>query len=315
MRISLIVPVLNGFEIAERTLQFAIGNLAEPKECHLIIIDNGSDTPFLDYLNKTLTVRKLAETLGEMTVIRNETNVGNYPIFFQALEVAKGEVMAFIHSDVFIYKQGWDNDVCSVFYANSNLGLVGFIGSTEMDNFGGRGSGTRSNFQGMTVDKWTGSKAEIHGKRDEGFIIDGSVIDGCVMIFRKAIMQDIERKKDFPIHHHYDRLFSAQMIEKGFKVGILGIPFDHISGATANTQDKYQSVAKQWFKEHMGIDRPEQWAEKRAEWLKKTSNPSCGKIPNQYDHCTYLEAEYQFLKEYRDEKHIVPALNGKPQLR
>jgi hypothetical protein len=56
----------------------------------------------------------------------------------------------------------------------------------------------------------------------------------------------------------------------------------------------------------MDIDTPQQWAERRKDWVGNTMNPSRGKIPDQWDYATYLEAEYQFLKEYRDEKHLIP---------
>lgn len=302
---SIVVGVLNAHDLAKTALRTMLETLEHPEETELIVIDNGSDERF------TLTSMQGLPDVCRVRAVRNEKNVGNYPMFKQGLELADGHIVAFLHSDVFVYQKGWDTSVRAQFAAHDDLGLIGFIGSTDMDAWGGRGSGTVSNMQGKTVGEWKGSIGSIHGKVSGGMTIDGSVVDGCVMIFRKEMLALIGFKADFPIHHHYDRLMSAQMIERGFKVGILGIEFDHVSGQTANHAQKYQDTARDWFKAHMGINKPQEWADRRKEWVAKANNPSRGKIPDQWDYCTYLEAEYQFLKEYRDEKHIVPILMGK----
>jgi len=317
MKLTIVIGVLDAFEISAAALATLIKNLHRPKTTEVIVIDNGSTSRFYDYLKAT-DIENETLHLGGFRVLRNEKNVGNYPLFKQGLEESRGEIIAFVHSDVFIYESGWDVKTVAQFDANKDLGLVGFIGSTELDNWGGRGTGTHSNMQGNSIahthddGTWTGSRAEVHGKRDEGFVIDGSVVDGCVMIFRRDTLKALEHKPDFPIHHHYDRLLSAQTLELGQRVAILGIAFDHISGQTANHAQTYQDTARDWFKERHGIDAPDQWAALRKDWLPRTDNPSRGTTPNQWDHATYLEAEYQFLKEYRDQKHVVPAVYGKP---
>lgn len=316
IRLTIVMGVLNQFELTDTTLGLLIDNLAQPHLTQLIVIDNGSDKPFAPTMEH---VSKLAK----WQVVRNESNRGNYPLFKQGLTYAEGRVVAYLHSDVFVYEKGWDDRVVAQFDANDNLGLVGFIGSTEIDNWGGRGMGTHSNMQGRCVTNgyphgdhrliaWAGSKAEIHGKKDAGFVIDGSVVDGCVMIFRTSLFNEIPFKKDLPPHHFYDRIMCCQVIEAGFKVGILGVEFDHVSGQVANTQSKWQTTSADWFKAHYGFETPQEWAEMRKEWVNSPNNPSRGKIPDQWDYCAYLEAEYQFLSEYRDKKHIVPLVMGRP---
>lgn len=306
MRLSIVIGVLNQFELSTRVIEFLCDNLSYGKDVQMIVIDNGSDTPFLEHINSTVTIKRLSETLGEFTVIRNDTNVGNYPLFFQGINYCKAPVAAFLHSDLFVYQKDWDAAVTAVFDANPNLGLVGFIGSTELDSFGGRGLGTVSNFQGATVDKWTGSVSTIHGRKDEGFIIDGAVVDGCAMIFRKDTFLALEHKENFPPHHFYDRLMSAQVRAMGQKVAILGIKCDHISGQTANQEGKWHDTAREWCEKNLGITEPQQWVEKNRTWWSNTMNPSRGHTPSGWDHAVYLEAERLFLTEYRDEKKIVP---------
>lgn len=318
MKLSIIVGVLNQFELAASTIKRMIENLDDKKNTELIVIDNGSDTPFREFMSKGHWPSGVS-----LDIVRNETNTGNYPLFKQARTIAKGNVVAFLHSDVFVCLKGWDTHLLAQFDANPNLGLVGFIGSTEIDNWGGRGGGTHSNMLGETYAyvapigqeqkdlKWTGSNAKVHGKQDGGFIIDGSVVDGCVMIFRKSVLDTIEHREDYPPHHFYDRLMSAQTIELGYKVGILGVPFDHVSGQTANYESKWQTTSREWFRKNLGIESPTEWGKIRQAWVNTANQPSRGKVPDQWDYAAYLEAEYLFLTEYRDRKKIVPAVFGK----
>jgi len=308
-KFSIVVGVLNQFPLVNQSINLMCANVVDKANTELIIIDNGSDTPF--------DLQMLGEIcVSRAQVIRNELNTGNYPLFKQGLEAARGDVVAFLHSDVFVYEAGWDQKVRAQFEANENLGLVGFIGSTEIDSWGGRGMGTHSNMIGSTIHgdgrQWTGSKAEVHGKRDTGFVIDGSVVDGCVMIFRKSVLEKIEHIETLPPHHFYDRIMSVQTIEAGYKVGIMGIEFDHVSGQVANQESKWQDTSKEWFERVKGITSPQQWAEVNAGWVNASNNPSRGKVPDQWDYCAYLEAERMFLQTYRDQKHLVPMVYGKP---
>lgn len=316
IKFSIVVGVHNQLDLAWTAIRAMVENLDRPEETELVVIDNGSEPSMGMPTDESMPVfRRLAN--GGI-VHRNAVNTGNYPLFKQGLELTLGDVVAFLHSDVFVYQKGWDIAVRAQFEANERLGLLGFIGSTEIDGWGGRGMGTVSNMQGRVTQhpviqdhKWYGSQAEVHGKRSAGMTIDGSVVDGCVMIFKREVLDQIPFKENMAPHHHYDRLMSLQAIEMGYKVGVLGVEFDHISGQTSNTQAGWQETSKRWFKEHLGINTPQEWAVIRGDWVRASNNPSRGKVPDQWDHCAYLESEYQFLKEYRDEKHLVPLVMGR----
>ena len=347
MRLSIVIGILNQHDITKSTIRKLATYADDPQEIQLILIDNGSNPAFNPDDDIDITLR----LFGQVTIHHNKVNEGCYPgMFKQGLELANSPVVAFIHSDLFIVHGGYDTAILAQFDNNQNLGLMGVIGSTEIDGFGGRGMGTHSNFQGGTYPKkagydqkrcrncnefeadhmvgsaklpngeqctvmdswgdeaWTGSPAEVHGKRDEGFIIDGAVIDGCVMIFRKSILETIGFKENYPLHHFYDRAMSVQVREAGYKVGILGLKVDHISGQTANHENSYHEQAKQWAFEKWGITEPHQWytLEENKNWVINSQNPSKGNVPNGWDHVIYLTAEKLFLEEYRDQKHIIP---------
>jgi hypothetical protein len=70
-------------------------------------------------------------------------------------------------------------------------------------------------------------------------------------------------------------------------------------------------LSKEWSKVNLGIEEPQEWLRLHPEWVKSMTNPSRGHVPNGWDHVAYLEAEYRFLKEFRDEKHLVPLVYGR----
>ena len=275
--VTTIIPVLNLSEMTNEIIK-------NSHFSNLVIIDNGSDKPI------------------KGAKIRNKTNIGVYPTFKQGMNL-ECDILAFLHNDLIIWDKDWESKVEQTFNEHPKLGLLGFIGSNEIDFMGGRGLGTMSNFQGKRLGKLKGSPAEVHGKRITGYH-RAAVIDGCAMIFRKETLQEIGIRDDFPIHHFYDRLMSCQILEKGWQVGVLGLAVDHFSGYTANTQDKYHDLAKQWMNRKYKNIRD--WIDKNEDWVYNKYNPSKGKVPINSDQWLYLEAERMFLQEWRDKKHLIP---------
>jgi len=287
MKLTCVIPVLNQFQIAKKAIEFL--RLKNKDEYDILIIDNGSDEQFPDGLG--------------VKVVRYDKPIGSYPAFKEALKHTNADVLAFFHSDFFIYETDWHKKVLEQFERNERLGMIGFVGSDEIDSTGGRGLGTRSNFQGKTivfVDKskidvsgrigylptisYSGSAAEVHGKRVNAFSY-GAVVDGCSMILRRTALEQIGFREDFPPHHFYDRLIATQLLEVGWKIGILGVECDHISGQTANQEIKWQEFAKEWCEKHNIV-------------------PSS--LGVNWDHEIYLEAEKYWLNEYREKKRFLP---------
>ncbi len=277
---------MNQHELASACIGMAMDNLSRENEVELIILDNGSDESFgwfQGILNDHVTVKN----------IRYDESIGVYPTFWEGLRHATGDVLAFFHSDLVVSEKGWDTRVIKEFQNRKKLSLLGFIGSNEIDISGGRGLGTTSNFQGGEVYSqngenrkvWKGSHASIHGKTNNGFS-NAAVIDGCAMIFRRTELEQIQKRNDFPPHHFYDRLLSCEILERGYQVGVLGIECDHISGQTANNEQKYHDMAMNWCITK-GIE------------VNPTTNVN-------WDEIIYKEAERQWITEYRDVKHIVP---------
>ena len=310
-KLSVIVPVFNQHALSEAAIKTLIQNLSGDNPVEVVVLDNGSDVPFLPHgrggeydvaiangadiapEHSDTTVGEVAKT-ARVKIVRLPENIGVYPTFWEGMKHASGTILAFFHSDLIVAEKGWDTRVIASFSADEKLGLVGFIGSNEIDGSGGRGLGTRSNFLGGELNfrdmlgeshTWRGSPAEVHGRRIEG-LEKGAVVDGCAMIFRRDTLEKIPQRSDFPPHHFYDRLLSCETIERGYGVAILGISCDHISGQTVNQEPGYDKMAEAWCVKHglMKFDA------------------------HNWDTVIYKEAERMWLTEYRDMKHLVPLI-------
>ena len=274
-KLSIVIPVLGQHDIT----RFCLNKIIENKvgEIEIIVIDNGGDFEIKD-----------DSKLGHLKILKpSAENIGVYPTFKLGMENTKGDVVLFIHSDLIIDERGFDLLLTYVFASDKEVGLVGFIGSDEINENGGRSSGTTSNFLGKTYkykDRvWTGTPASMWGERYDG-LTSAVVLDGCSMALRRSAWNEIGYRENRPLNHYYDRLISLQVLEAKYKVKVLGIACDHISGQTAMNEKKYFNTAQIWctenniapIKNHLG----------NIDW----------------DMSMHEEAKRLFLKEWKDEK-------------
>lgn len=314
-KLAIIFPVLNQHPLTRMAIEHAVNNLSGDRDVDVIVLDNASDTPFDLYRNvvqrialkkelsadskeSTVTSQTSDQKMATVHLIRLKENIGVYPTFWEGLKHTDADVIAYLHTDLIINEKGWDTRLLQAF-GDNKLGLVGFVGSHQLDSNGGRGFGTTSNFQGSIYQlstglikegwkehyDWRGSPAEAHGLRNSGYT-RAAVVDGCAMVFRRSVLEFIKQRPEFPPHHFYDRLLSAEVREHGFEVAVLGIGCDHISGQTVNQENAYSRLAEAWCVNH-GLSMEKE------------------NVHN-WDSVVYREAERQFLKEYRDIKHLIP---------
>jgi len=276
MSLSIIVPFLNSYDLAEAVIASLQQNIADPRT-EIVALNNGSTGgPFNLPSHPSTRVVTLPE------------NIGTYAVFELAPTLASRgcEIVGVLHSDLFVHERGFDRRIADAFASWPQLGLVGFVGSNEIDRSGGRGLGTVSNFLGASTTRngrvWQGSPAAVHGRSSAG-IERAAVVDGCAMIFRRSTLSSIPRFPNFPPHHFYDRLLSCQVMELGYLVAVMGIACDHISGQTASGASGYLDLAKQWCKQHLGLENCNDW-----------------------DLEIYRQAEARWLNEYRDRKRFIP---------
>jgi cellulose synthase/poly-beta-1,6-N-acetylglucosamine synthase-like glycosyltransferase len=264
-KIAVVIPVLGQEMIANRALKLLSRETPRPYE--LIVMDNGSEPPF-------------ESTVPDVDVVRSDIVYGPYQTFWNALNITDAEILAFFHSDFMVFDKDWYKKVEAEFDRDPKLGMIGFFWSNEIDSMGGRGLGSASNF----VERDGGSEAERHGRRATGFEY-AAVVDGCSMILRRSALIDIGFRKEMGSHHFYDKLISTQLLEKGWKIGGLGIECAHISNQTAGTSDRYRAAAKKWLTEN---------------------HITPGGMGTDWDNEMYHYSEHYWLNEYRDTKHFIP---------
>ena len=235
MRLLIVVPVLSSLE---RTKPFW-GLLANTcKSSDLLVIDNAPDENEQRFWKDFVAAR----WIGEMYYAPQKDNLGLIKSFQYAYEEYPNyDIYAYIHNDLYVYQDDWDQIVVDRFKINSQLGLFGFFGGEGVGPGGGR----------MNV--WSNMlEAEIHGWRTTG-LKQVAVLDGMALIASRKML-DVRGGVDlsYDIHHFYDLDLSLESIDRGFENWIAGIPIHHHSGQTA-CLPQFNDWANRYVGEHLGL--------------------------------------------------------------
>lgn len=313
-RLAVVFYNVGGHEMTKHAIDCAKMN-SNPDTTSIVLVDNGSTEPYPRTWLKDRSVDRIVryeKTLGpnylfhlwdpckddwwlndrncfkkSSNPVRVKTFIepGEYPASDHGSEPVP-EFIAFLHADLFVYEKGWDKRVLEAFDADPKLGLIGFVGSNEIDSSGGRGSGTVLNFQGRDTPFGKASYAEQHGRRSTQ-LEAAAVLDGCVMVFRTSVLKELTPWVDRdPPFHFYDRVLSCEVIEKGYRVAYLGIQIDHLNGGIRGGTKEADEM--------------------RQAWVDKYNVPLS---PHGLDHTVYREAEQLFFRKYRDTKFFPLKVN------
>jgi len=246
-KLTVIVYSVNNWlwtELAVRHLKQTIDH----EVAQVFVVDNGSDVPYP------------AKIDGVTKVIRYEENVGGNSVFHRwmsdqwFLETEITDYVAFFHCDLMIHETHWDRRVIEAFDNDPDLNLIGFAGSNEIDELGGRGAGTMLNYRGAFFEGiGQASPAEAHGRKMTG-LEPAAVLDHMSMIFRRSELEELTPQEgNFAPFHFYDRILSCEVLERGGHVAVLGIDCDHFSGGTAGGALKADFLMRKWLEEN-GIE-------------------------------------------------------------
>ncbi len=160
------------------------------------------------------------------------------------------DIIAYIHDDVEIYENGWDQRVLKEF-RDGSVGLVGFAA--------GRGLGSldlyeppyeirkfaRQEFMSNLTD------AELHGQRFTGEC-DVSTFDGLAIFVRRSIL---DACGGWPVgtpisYWHYDQWISCETRKQGFRSRIVGVSCRHFGGRSPSIISEDSDAAHLWLYEH-----------------------------------------------------------------
>lgn len=246
----------------------------DPELTNIFVVDNGSTKSMINDLDLD----------GVTRFIRYEENTGANAFFHRWMTgqddwfhgMDPTEFLAFFHCDLFIHEQNWDHRVLEAFMADPKLNLLGFAGSNEIDELGGRGAGTMLNYRGASIEgAGQGSAAELHGRRMNG-LEPAAVLDHMSMVFRRTELEQLTPQEGhFAPHHFYDKILSCEVLKRGGHVAVLGIDCDHFSGGTRGGVGEAE---KHW-----------------RQWLEQEKIPY---DPNNPGMAVYIEAERRFKAKY-----------------
>jgi GT2 family glycosyltransferase len=168
------------------------------------------------------------------------------------------DIIAFLHDDLYIHEQGWDERVLQAFRDHPKVGLIGFGGSTAL------GSDdiykvpyeinqlARQNFYSNM------RGAEIHGTRTT---TDMPIVynDGFSMIVRRSLLDKIDGWAWLPsemVAYAYDYGLACMNRRHGYEARLLALDVEHgdatgMGGVTRDTAFHRDMSAKYGGDEHV----------------------------------------------------------------
>jgi len=242
-KMYLYLPVMDLKPLTLECVQHLNDTVVDRENFKLVIVDNVSDPPY--------SLDDFQEISLDIEILRNEKNWGMFYPLIQLHEkypVTDDDIIGTLHNDVFVYEQGWDTRVREAFKIDPLLGLVGFCGSGEVDELGGRGGDTKCFFDGRR-----GQKQENTGRRIE-HLEPAVIVDSLAMFFRRSMVEKLRITINDPLYHFWDKVLPLRLVDIGLHVAVLGIQIDHLGGQTAvGNASRFEPHALEWCKEQ-GVD-------------------------------------------------------------
>lgn len=237
MKLTLVVPFIDQLDITKHCVETALKNAGQDFE--LLLIDNGSDKYSATTFPK------------EVRIIKNKENSGVLATFKQGFQETDSDIVGFIHNDVLLHGENWVKQVIDAFTTVPKLGLAGIFGAVGVGDNGGR-IRSQSNMLGLEWGKCGCHEvAWQHHSEFMPTISPAAILDGVGMFFSRDAANSLMATDMFDAwrapHHFYDRIIPLKLIDRGFRVATVGVGFDHWSGATANSSEKYAETCRKWL--------------------------------------------------------------------
>ncbi len=250
--ISLIAPCFNRVEITMRfvaSLQGAEGL----RECILIDDCSADSTP--DYL---------ATLAGPFSYFRNAENRGLAASFNKGAELARGDVLVFMHNDVIIHDPSWPKKIRAFVMGTEMAGVVGLYGAKRIRSDG--------SLMGRGI---------MHAKAGKGTLVSNrvevAVVDGLFMALKREVFEKIGRFDEGFVMHYYDKDLSLRSLHACFHNYVVNIPFTHEGAGTRSsvareTDESLRERMQRRFIQTWRHSLPgdvRSWSERLADWTKK----------------------------------------------
>lgn len=166
--------------------------------------------------------KNISDTIGleyELLVWDNrELKLGLCEVYNRMADLAKCEVLCFVHEDIYFERTGWGKDIISLFNSRNELGVIGVAGSKyKSAAYSGWYTGIKGFDCADLVHIERGKVRHIYLKPDNGYnkeFEDVVCVDGVFICCRKEIWQKIRfNDDDLKGFHYYDLDFSLRASE------------------------------------------------------------------------------------------------------
>lgn len=148
----------------------------------------------------------------------------------KAWQNSQADIIAYFHSDLYIYEKDWDKRVLAEFESDPNVILVSFFGARNL----GRDEIYTVPYHPHHLargDCWSNMRdAEVHGRRLTGEM-DVAMIDSFSLIIRNSFLDSFDAfPAEFPPSHGWDMYLCMMAARMRKRVRLVGIDCSHSSG-------------------------------------------------------------------------------------
>lgn len=175
--------------------------------------------------------------IPDVTVVEAATNHGVVGPMNHLYRFSAADIVVFMHDDVEIYEEGWDQRILRRFYESPACAVIGFGGSKS---YGGKSGTDWEPVRGPFLSNMRA--AEKHGSR----ILDDTqvvVVDGFGFAVRRSLLDDLAGFTTWPFENHgYDAWICLEALNRGLEVWAVPIACEHYTKwpdpTTRSTEDQ-----------------------------------------------------------------------------
>ncbi len=248
---SIVIPVYNQRDYTAITLESVRKFTTVPYE--IIVVDNGSDDE----------TRTFLERQDDITLIRNERNLGFPQACNQGMAAAAGRYVVLLNNDVFVSEE-WLTGLLECAESDDKIGIVG-----PMTNYIS-GPQMYRNASYRDISEMSSFAVEFRQANRRNWTEFPRITGFCMLIKRELIEKIGGLDSEFGIGNCEDDDYSLRSNLAGFKNVIAGDVFIHHFGSKTFQQagvetlvDRIQ-VNEKIFEEKWGVSPSEWWREGKS---------------------------------------------------
>ena len=139
------------------------------------------------------------------------------------------DIICFIHEDVKILDQYFEEKLNYIFKEKPNVGLCGVIGTNELLENGSWWINSKEKKFGHIIQE-NGKKIYHFLEKNVGYFEDMVIVDGLFLAIRgELINKGLRFNESFKSFHLYDLTICFQVLEMGYKIACVDILLQHKS--------------------------------------------------------------------------------------